>query len=141
MDHLLEIKIQDAFRKILNMTTERRQRAQAYTWYISGATDWIFKLFYQSVTRLKAPHLKVPGVRRHVIIKQGFTFLSNNFLIYGFHQCSLMPLASITSPSCLVQSKDRIQGTSVPPLYWAKFSGKPSNSGLRRSLLLCKALA
>lgn len=55
------------------------------------------------------------------------TFLSNSFLMCGFHQCSLMTLASISKPSCLSHRYLIKHGLSVGGFQslFPKSSGKP----------------
>lgn len=55
------------------------------------------------------------------------TFLSNCFLMCGFHQCSLMTLASISKPSCLSHRYLIKHGLSVGGFQslFPKSSGKP----------------
>lgn len=60
-------------------------------------------------------------------VSRNDTFLSNSFLICGFHQCSLMTLASISKPSCLSHRYLIKHGLSVGGFQslFPKSSGKP----------------
>ena len=64
------------------------------------------------------------------------TFFSKFRRICGFHQCSFIPLASTSNPSCCSHNNFIKQGASAGgrKSLETKFAGNPEKLGLRRSL-------